>query len=225
MQQRIERTPAHLHVEFDQPRRALSSAIYNGGLVYATHVVNLKVEKNSDAPDQVFEPPDTTLATYCRSRGWRGVAVGLMTAASMNSGRKVRRVERGVEVTALVTAGLSNARRAGDRAEWRRFSEPEPTLGTINIIILTSARLTDAAMVETMLVLTEAKAAVLQECGAKSRASPTVATGTGTDAAVVVSGWGPPEVRFCGKHVLFGEMVASVTMEALQASLAGGSSL
>lgn len=221
MKQRIESTPVHVHVEFDQPRRVLSSAIYNGGLVDATHVLNLNVEKNIDEPEKVFEPPEKTLAGYCRRHRWRGVTVGLMTAASMNSFRKARRVEQGVEVTALVTAGLSNARRAGDRAEWRCFNEPEPAVGTINMIILTTARLTDAVMVEAMLVMTEAKAAVLQELGAKSRVSDTVATGTGTDAAVVVSGWGPPQVRYCGKHVLFGEMLASATMEALRLSLAG----
>jgi len=124
-------------------------------------------------------------------------------------------------VEALVTAGLSNARRAGDPAECRDFGEAPQTAGTINTIIITNARLADAAMVEAVLTATEAKTAVLQQLGARSLSSGKLATGTGTDAIAIVSGDGPPEIHFCGKHVVFGEMIACAVMQAIEDSLKG----
>jgi adenosylcobinamide amidohydrolase len=45
------------------------------------------------------------------------------------------------------------------------------------------------------------------------------ASGTGTDAIAVVNGRGPVKIRYCGKHALFGEMLAKAVIEALTASL------
>ena len=42
----IEHTQTHIHVEFSLPHLVLSSAVLNGGLVHASHIVNLKVEIN-----------------------------------------------------------------------------------------------------------------------------------------------------------------------------------
>lgn len=68
------------------------------------------------------------------------------------------------------------------------------------------------------MTITEAKAAVLRDRGVLSQVSDCVATGTGTDAVAVFCAGGF-EARFCGKHVLAGELVARAVMEALTASL------
>ncbi len=124
-----------------------------------------------------------------------------------------------MEISVLVTDGISNARRAGDPAEYRVFDEVGIKPGTLNLIILTHAVLTQTAQVEAVMVATEAKTAVLQDIGATSPVTGKMATGTGTDAIAVVSGSAPPEIRYCGKHTLFGEMLASATMDALSSSL------
>ena len=148
----------------------------------------------------------------------KGVLVGMMTAASMASYRLACRKEQGVEIFVLATAGLSNARRAGDPAEYRRItSEPEEA-GTINLMMATNACLTQAAMVESLMMITEAKAAVLQDAGIMSPVSGLIATGTGTDSVAVINGFGP-EVRYCGKHVLFGELLAQAVIEAVQGAV------
>jgi adenosylcobinamide amidohydrolase len=139
----------------------------------------------------------------------------MMTAATMDSFEQVRRAEQNVQVTALVTAGLSNAKRAGEPAEWRQMGNSAGTPGTINIIILTNARLTDAAMVEAVVTVTEAKSAALQDLNVRSRTTGSQSTGTGTDSVAIVSGFGPIRIHHCGKHVLFGEMVATVVMQAI----------
>jgi adenosylcobinamide amidohydrolase len=127
---------------------------------------------------------------------------------------------QGVDVAVLVTTGLSNPRRAGDRAEHRTIAARHDQPGTINIVALTSAALTDAAMVEALLTVTEAKAAVLQEVGVLSPVSGQLATGTGTDSVAVVSGTGPQTIAYCGKHVLFGETLAALAIEAVTDSIA-----
>ena len=59
--------------------------------------------------------------------------------------------------------------------------------GTINVILVTNARLSAAAMVGMVQVATEAKTAVLLRAKVKSWTGRSGATGTGTDAVVVVS--------------------------------------
>lgn len=215
----IEQTPAHVHIQLSKLRPVLSSAAYNGGLIDAEHLLILKVPENFSGSKGPFEPLSDTFRNYCRQQEWSGITVGMMTSARMTSFRKVRRSMQGVEITALVTAGLSNARRSGDPAEHRTFDETGIKPGTINIIILTNAILSPAAQVEAVMIATEAKAAVLQDIDAVSPVTGNTATGTGTDAVAVVSGFTTPEIVFCGKHTLFGEMLASATMEALSSSL------
>ena len=75
-------------------------------------------------------------------------------------------------------------------------------------------------MVEALLIVTEAKSAALQDAKVLSPVSNTIATGTGTDSAAIVSGHGPDKVGYCGKHVLFGEMLGRMVNEAVSASIA-----
>ena len=215
----IEHTLAHVHIQLPESRPVLSSAAYNGGRIEAEHLLILKVAENFLGSKGPFEPLSDTFRNYCRRHGWSGITMGMMTSAHMTSLRNVRRSMQGVDITALVTAGLSNARRSGDPAEHRTFDETGIKPGTINIIILTNAILSPAAQVEAVMVATEAKAAVLQDIGATSPVTGETATGTGTDAVAVVSGVATPRIVFCGKHTLFGEMLASATMEALFSSL------
>ena len=215
----IEHTSEYVHIEFPNSRRVLSSAPHNGGLVGADHLLILRVMENFNGTKGPFEPLVDTFRNYCRRKEWSGATVGMMTSARMASFRNVCRSARGVEISVLVTAGISNARRAGDPAEYRAFDEDRINPGTINIIILTNAILTQAAQVEAVMIATEAKTAVLQDIGATSPVTGKMATGTGTDAVAIVSGSSPPEIRYCGKHTLFGEMLASATMDALSSSL------
>jgi adenosylcobinamide amidohydrolase len=119
----------------------------------------------------------------------------------------------------LITAGVSNARKAGDPAEYRRFDDFCCKTGTINTIVLTNAQLAKEAMVEAVITATEAKTVALYNLGVKSLTTGAPASGTGTDAIAIVNGWGPVKIRYCGKHVLFGEMLANAVIEALSASL------
>ena len=211
----LEQTQQHIHVAFSIPHQVTSSAVLNGGVVYANHLVNLKVPKNG-----IFtESAEVTLSKYCTDSGWEGTSVGMMTAASMNSFRMVQESEQGVEIVVMVTSGLSNARRVGDPAEQRKMADQSKKVGTINIVILTSAVLTGSASVEAVLIATEAKSAALQDAGIRSPVSNKIATGTGTDSVAIVSGHGPETIRYCGKHVLFGEILGRMVTDAVASSI------
>ena len=215
----LKQTPENVCVEFSTEHPVLSSAVFNGGACHASNILIMKVAENVEGTKQIVENPENTLAEYCRQLQLSGATVGMMTSASMDSFRRVSRSSQGVEISAMVTAGISNARCAGDSADWRTFQPDVTPTGTINIIILTNATMSPAAMVESVMLVTEAKTVAMRKLSVKSPVSGTIATGTGTDAIAVVNGFGSETIRYCGKHVIFGEMLASVVIEAITESL------
>lgn len=212
----LQQTQDHIHIEFTELHKVLSSGVLNGGFASASHLLNIKVPKEST----INEPPSLTLSNYCKHQGWKGTSVGMMTAASMKSLRIGKVTEQGIDIVVVVTSGLSNARRVGDYAEYRKMTEESSEVGTINIVVLTSATLTDAASVEAVLMITEAKVAALQEAEIMSPISNKMATGTGTDSVAVVSGKGPELINYCGKHVVFGEILGRLVKDTVTASIA-----
>ena len=212
----LSKTAEYIHLAFAEPRRALSSAVFNGGLCWASHWLNYKVPLS--CPLEVEEPM-MTLENYTRNKGWQGDSVGMMTAASMNSLRIHSSEIEGENIVVLSTTGIANALRAGDSANYALHHDVVREVGTINTAIITSATLSDAAMVETHMISTEAKAAVFQQFNIKSTVSEGIATGTGTDSTLVVSGLRSTAVRFAGKHTQFAEQVARLTMASIADSL------
>jgi adenosylcobinamide hydrolase len=74
--------------------------------------------------------------------------------------------------------------------------------------------------VEAIMIATEAKAAALQDAGIKSLVSHASATGTGTDAMIMACPKdGTPRIEFCGKHVLMGEVIGQLVIEAVTDSI------
>ena len=217
----LEQTPNHIHVQFDFPYQVTSSAVLNGGFVDTSHILNLKVQKQPVGLNSTSRSPDVELSAYCEKHGWQGVTVGMMTAASMDSYRIVRAVQQGVDIIVLVTSGLSNARRAGDYAEVRNIMPAVSKAGTINIICLTGTGMVPAAMVEAVMTVTEAKAAALQNLDIKSPVSNQPATGTGTDCIAIAADPQAEKIQYCGKHVLFGELLANSVIEAVTSSIKG----
>lgn len=209
------RTDQHLHVAFSSPQRAMSSAILNGGLITVDHIVNRKVPINTSTN----EAPSVSLQNYANQQGWQGNVIGMMTAASMNSFRIEQCCIGGIDLAVLVTTGIGNARRAGDKADVQELLVNTERIGTINLMLICSAKMTDAAMLEAIMIATEAKAVAMQNAGILSPVSHEVATGTGTDAIAIVCGNGPKEISFCGKHVLFGELIGKLVIAAILSSL------
>jgi adenosylcobinamide hydrolase len=205
-----------VHVQFALPHRALSCAVLNGGLCHASDYLNARVARHMPNP---LEDPARSLRRLSDQLQCRGITVGMMTAASMESLRIECETISNETLAVLVTTGLENARRAGDPAEYRTLGALPAERGTINLCIVTSAQVADETLVEMIAVATEAKVAVMQELDITSPVSGKLATGTGTDAIAVFSGHGSQRVRFAGKHTLLGERLAVLVMQAIRSSV------
>ena len=141
------------------------------------------------------------------------------TAVDMKNLAVVSQVFEPLTVTVLVTAGAeTNAIRSGtDSGTYLEGQEPH---GTINIIMLTNARLTVGAMARAIITATEAKTAALQDLDVPSSYTPCVqATGTGTDSVIVVSGTNEPTLTYTGGHSLIGGMIGQVVYDAVVEAL------
>lgn len=208
----------HVHLQFDSPVEILSSAVLNGGYIWASHILNMRVPKNVEENEMELLPPSVTLRKYMDKHNLKGTSVGMMTAASMDSFSSNTVSCEDVIVESFITVGLSNARRAGDPADLKSFGDIILDPGTINIILGTNAKLSSQAMVEAIMIASEAKAAIMQELNIISPISKKIATGTGTDSIVFFNGSGR-KINYCGKHVLFGEMIASSIANCMKDSI------
>jgi adenosylcobinamide hydrolase len=129
-----------------------------------------------------------------------------------------------LKVCCLVTAGAKgNALRTGmDVASYvERAGNFVSTAGTINVILLTNAALTEGAMARTIITATEAKTAALQDPDVRSTYTPQIqATGTGTDNIIVVSGKGSSKpLRLTSGHTKIGELIGFSTKIAVAEAL------
>lgn len=137
------------------------------------------------------------------------------TAADMDNLAVVTKKFKPFTVTALVTAGAkTNAIRTG--VDEGTHIEGEKPKGTVNIIILTNAKLTDSAMARAIITVTEAKTAAFEDLKVPSSYTKDVqATGTGTDSVIVVSGNSGPLVTYTGGHSRIGELIGKAVYEAV----------
>jgi adenosylcobinamide amidohydrolase len=135
----------------------------------------------------------------------------LSTGADIDNFAVCERSYKEFSVCCLATGGTDNALRSGvDGANYiERIGKFEYTPGTINMIILFTVALSDGAMARAIITATEAKTAALQDLGIKSAYSPeNLATGTGTDNIIIVSGRdSETPLRWTGGHTKIGELI------------------
>ena len=214
-----------LLIDLEKRLKVLSSASCRGGLVRARYILNHQVQANPVAapaapPTRRWTDPAKYLKQVAGALGVTGEAVALMTAVPMKQLVTLRETADNLWVEGFVTVGVTNAVRAGEpvrSAEGGRRASP----GTINVILVTNARLADSAMVGAVQVMTESKAAVLLAAGVPSWTGRRGATGTGTDAVVVACGAGRdgPRLRYSGTHTKIGELIGRLVMRGVNEGL------
>jgi adenosylcobinamide amidohydrolase/predicted amidohydrolase len=143
----------------------------------------------------------------------------MATAADMDNLAVVTKEYGPLSVTVLATAGAkTNAIRTG--VDVGTNIEVEEEHGTINIMVLTNAKLTDGAMARAIVTVTEGKTAALEDLKVPSTYTKNVqATGTGTDSVIIVSGTTGPQATYAGGHSRLGELIGKATYEAVVESL------
>lgn len=183
------------------PLKILSSGVLEGGFFYAKYILNHHVDKDYDHND-----PGDDIERAANQLGIKERAVGMMTAVDLeNVSIKSREY-----VTAVVTGGVSNATASGERASGG---------GTINIILLIDANLSDAAMVNAVINATEAKTLALRDLNIKSTRSDETATGTSTDTIVIACTGRGEVLKYAGAATTLGEFIGLSTREAVREAI------
>lgn len=173
------------------PALAISSAPLGGGIGLRWWVINATVPMSYRRDD-----PDAHLTALADQADLRGPGVGLLTGVDVR--RTVTCDEAGVRIWATVGLGTPILAAA----------DPDPgadpaRVGTINVVAALPVRLSDAALVNAVATITEAKSQALVELGLR-------ATGTATDAVVVLCPPdGPPE-PYGGPRSTWGARLARV---------------
>jgi adenosylcobinamide hydrolase len=177
------------------PMRAIASSPHGGGLGVRRWVVNAQVPGSYGRRD-----PDHHLARLAVSLGLPGRGVGMLTAADVRTYCGV--TDGGVEALATVGLGHPTLAAAPDQVG------PVSLVGTINLVAVLPERLSDAALVNAVATLTEAKAQALRDLGL-------AATGTATDACCILCPEGGRSHAFGGPRSLWGARLARAVHRAV----------
>ncbi len=160
----------------------------------STRQVVWRQVRNADLPREL--DPKQWLMSELKRDGLSDT-VAMMTSCEIIRHDAARVAVEAVSVECVATVGLSNAERIG-----RRRSGIDQ-IGTINVLVKTSVPLTEAAMVEAISIVAEARTvAVLEgehDCGTG------IATGTGTDCIAVAAPRGSGTYAYAGLHTPLGE--------------------
>lgn len=190
---------ASLLWEFGPGWRAISSAMVGGGIGPAAWMLNAQVVagySRMDPVDHLLElaPP--------------GPGVGMLTAASV--GHFTRARDGGAEAVATVGLRVPTWAAAPEGA-----ADPElaPVFlpGTVNITVAVPVAMSDAALVNAVMTVTEAKTQALLEAGFPC-------TGTASDAVCVAAPDrvpGGPEELFGGPRSTWGARIARAVHTAV----------
>lgn len=197
-----------LVVRLGRPCRSLGWALVGGGLTTTGTVVFCQVRSGDLAPPV---DPEEWLRRKLAENHLEG-AVAMMTSRRLDRFVEHRESEGGVAVRVVATLGLSNGVAAGDPATYRE------SVGTINVHGHVSVPLSDAALVEAVALVTEAKTAALVEHPLPSSLSDRTITGTGTDCVVVTcppADVRHPAVPYAGKHCVTGAVIGSAVRHSV----------
>ena len=180
--------------------RMVASAPHGGGIGVRRWVVNAQVPLNYGRRD-----PDHHLSRLGVSLGLAGRGVGMLTAADVRAVSSY--TDAGVDVAATVGLGHPTWAAAPD------VSSPVSLVGTINLVVVLPERLSDAALVNAVATVTEAKAQALWEAGVPG-------TGTATDAVCIVCPEEGPPHAFGGPRSAWGARMARSVHGAVLGGLA-----
>ena len=160
---------ALLEWRFAEPLLAVSSAPLGGGLGRRAWVINAQVPLSYARLD-----PEAHLLELASGRGLVGPGVGMLTAVDVR--RRTWREEDG-GATVDVSVGITTPTWAAAPDDSSDGEDRGP--GTINVVGIVPERLSNAAMVNAVMSVTEAKAQALWEAGVP-------ATGTASDAVCIL---------------------------------------
>jgi adenosylcobinamide hydrolase len=197
-----------LHIQSREKLSVLSTSFFGAGFLRVNHILNAYVSRDYDSDD-----PAGDLHNIAIQNDVPEPFVGLLTAVPLRKARMAVAEEDGLRVAAVATAGVGNATNAGVTQPWRAYKP-----GTINLILLLDAQLSQAAMLNAIITATEAKCAVLRAMDIRT-ADGEPATGTSTDTVTIACTGQGTEQAYAGPATVLGWLIAKAVRQAVEESL------
>ncbi len=181
--------------------RGISSSIVGGGIGAVSWVLNMTVDEDYGRLD-----PDRHLLQVAHRLHLDGRGIAMMTAVAVS--RYQTAEVNGA--AAWATVGVSRPVWASEEVSGR--VEPDGGPGTINLIVMVPVNLSDAALVNSVSTVTEAKVQALLHCGVDG-------TGTASDAVAVLCAAGGTAEQFGGPRSTWGARIARAVYDATSAGI------
>jgi adenosylcobinamide hydrolase len=190
---------------FDHPLLAISTTVLGGGIGVRHWALSATVLMSYSRDD-----PDAHLAELARGLDLAGAGVGFLTGVDVREW--VKSEDGGVTVVATVGLGgpgwaAAPAEPHVDRPQVDRPQVDRP--GTVNVMAWLPVRLAEAALVNAVATVTEAKAQALWDLGLP-------ATGTPTDAVCVLCPVDGPAQPYAGPRSRWGAPLARAVHAAVR---------
>jgi adenosylcobinamide amidohydrolase len=182
-----------------EPLLVISSAPMGGGIGARRWVLNATVPMSYHRED-----PDAHLGEMAHGLGLGGPGVGMLTGKDV--AEVVRAADTGVTVWATVGVGAPTWAAAPVAAA-------APAVGTVNVVAYVPARLSEAALVNAVVTVAEAKAQALHQMDIAG-------TGTATDAVCVLCPAHGQAQAYGGPRSAYGSRLARAVHGAVRAGAA-----
>jgi len=180
--------------------RGISSSIVGGGIGAVSWVLNMTVDEDYGRLD-----PDRHLLQVAHRLHLDGRGIAMMTAVAVSRYQTAEMNEAAVWATVGVSRPVWAAELSGS-------VEPDAGPGTINLIVMVPVNLSDAALVNAVSTVTEAKVQALLRCGVDG-------TGTASDAVAVLCATGGTAEQFGGPRSTWGARIACAVYDATSAGI------
>lgn len=192
--------------DLGSPMRVLSWAVHRPGFVTASRILWREVHETDLPRDlDVGQWLSGELAARNASD-----AVTLLTSRALTRHHRHRVTVDNATAEAIITIGLSNAERIGQREDYTGRDWGKDW-GTINIALRLDQPLSDIGLLEAMSLATEARTAAVIDLG--HRLDTGIATGTGTDCIAIAAP--PGDTPYAGKHTALGEAIGKAVYTAV----------
>lgn len=196
----------------------LSNAAINGGRLKTKSIVNhyVPLEFEHTLLEDVLNP---VKQKYNLSDS----VIGLLTAVKMNKAVIINEKIENIDYIVVITAGLSNLI-APDIEDFHFIKESENTRykpGTINIILIFNCKLTEYAMVNLIITITEVKSLLLNKYNVRMK-NGILATGTSTDTIAIGFTDKGQLIKWSGFATKFGQSVGKSVFKTLNMALIKG---
>lgn len=207
----LEISKEHVKLIAPFPLKTLSSGVTGAGMGWYQHFINRHVDLTYQCDDYRAE-----MDQYLVQRGLLpSTTVGMMTAVLTEDASYRFIEEEGVSALIVVTVGIGHAVDAAKASEHDSGLTP----GTINIWAFVNGELSDQAFVQSIITITEAKAAFLRDYEIKDKVTVTVATGTSTDSVLIAATQQGNYVEFAGTITLLGKMLSRGVYKCLSEAI------